>query len=74
MEDNNINFYQGTTNVIKLDNNKDPLEQIKERIAEFFNMRNVHFLFGSGISCNAIPNMHGLYDVVKEKNDNPNSK
>lgn len=70
MKGNNINFYQGTTNIIKTDNNKEPLEQVKERIAEFFNMRNVHFLFGSGISCNAIPNMQGLFDAAKEKINN----
>lgn len=40
------------------------IEEIKKRIAEFFNIKNIHFLFGSGTSCNAIPNMHGLYKAV----------
>jgi len=63
-----INFYQGTTNLIKEEGaKKQPLEYIKERVAEFFNMKNVHFLFGSGTSCNAIPNMEGLYDAVRKK-------
>lgn len=40
------------------------IEEIKKRIAEFFNIKNIHFLFGSGTSCNAIPNMQGLYRTV----------
>jgi hypothetical protein len=62
---NDINFYQGTTSLIKEE--EKTLEQIKNRITEFFNMKNIHFLFGSGTSCNAIPNMQGLYDAVNKK-------
>ncbi|MDR0604094.1 MAG: SIR2 family protein [Bacteroidales bacterium] len=74
MENNNINFYQGTTNLIKQGGPKQPLEQIKDRISEFFNMKNVHFLFGSGTSCNAIPNMKGLYDAVRKDIYSQNNK
>ena len=45
-----------------LDDSK--IEEIKKRIAEFFNIKNIHFLLGSGTSCNAIPNMKGLYKEV----------
>ena len=63
-----INFYQGTTSILKNDTNDvKPIEQIKTRIAEFFNMKNIHFLFGSGTSCNAIPNMKGLYCKLLRK-------
>lgn len=40
------------------------IDEIKKRIAEFFNIKNIHFLLGSGTSCNAIPNMKGLYKEV----------
>lgn len=45
-----------------LDDSK--IEEIKRRIAELFNIKNIHFLLGSGTSCNAIPNMKGLYKRV----------
>jgi hypothetical protein len=71
----NINFFQGQTNILKgVDNSDrstidDKLTRIKEKINEFFNMKNIHFLLGSGASCDAIPNMRGLYNAVKEKID-----
>jgi hypothetical protein len=69
----NINFVQGARDLISArDLNSGgvaSLEQIKTRIAEFFNMKNVNFLFGSGTSCDAIPNMKGLFDVVKNEID-----
>lgn len=40
------------------------IEEIKKRITEFFNIKNIHFLFGSGTSCNAIPTMQGLFKEV----------
>lgn len=67
-----ISFFQGQKDLLKSmqDNDDESLrdEQINEiqkRIMEFFNMRNIHFLFGSGTSCNAIPNMGGLFLEVK---------
>jgi len=69
-----INFYQGQTDLlsdIKENSDKDNIEElqiqeIQKRIVEFFNVKNIHFLFGSGTSCNAIPNMKGLFSAVKE--------
>ena len=63
-----MNFYQGTTDLLK-DIKKEAdgdiqelqLQEIKSRLVEFFNIKNIHFLFGSGTSCNAIPNMKGLF-------------
>ncbi|MCQ2329309.1 MAG: SIR2 family protein [Paludibacteraceae bacterium] len=64
-----IHFYQGTENFFSTHqetNENEKIEIIKNRISDFFNMKNVHFLFGSGTSCPAIPNMTGLYAKVKE--------
>lgn len=67
-----INFYQGQTDILELIQDKDAeslkdeqIKEIQKRIMEFFNVRNIHFLFGSGTSCNAIPSMKGLYSVVE---------
>ena len=68
---NDLNFYQGTTDLLK-DIKKEAdgdiqelqLQEIKSRLVEFFNIKNIHFLFGSGTSCNAIPNMKGLFKEV----------
>ena len=67
-----IYFFQGKENYLKThhvddnDNNKK-IEIIKNRILEFFNMKNVHFLFGSGTSCPAIPSMNGLFKRMNEE-------
>ena len=68
---NDLNFYQGTTDLlkdIKKEADRDiqelQLQEIKSRLVEFFNIKNIHFLFGSGTSCNAIPNMKGLFKEV----------
>lgn len=72
----NIHFYQGQNNLLSnfddktyIDNentDEQKILEIKKRIAEFFNIKNIHFLFGSGTSCNAIPNMKGLLKNVKK--------
>lgn len=66
-----INFYQGQTDLLELIQIKDSdsiknehVIEIQKRIMEFFNIKNIHFLFGSGTSCNAIPNMKGLHSEV----------
>jgi hypothetical protein len=51
-----INFHQGKKFSI-----------IKERISELFNMKNIHFLFGSGTSVSAIPTMEGLFDATNNE-------
>ena len=69
-----INFYQGQIDLLSdvkedsEDKNSEELQiqEIQKRIVEFFNVKNIHFLFGSGTSCNAIPNMKGLFDAAKE--------
>lgn len=64
----NLHFFQGQSNYL-VENNikeKEYKQAVKAKIAEFFNMKNVCFLFGAGTSCPAIPNMKGLYDKVVE--------
>lgn len=69
-----IHFQQGQTDLLAgLKENPSEesstdaqIEEIKKRIVEFFNVKNIHFLFGSGTSCNSIPSMNGLFDKVKE--------
>lgn len=77
-EKSNINFYQGQFDLLKqiYDEHKDKskevieekiLEEIKTKIAEFFNIKNIHFLFGSGTSSGAVPVMSGLFCSVLKK-------
>ncbi|MFA5720548.1 MAG: SIR2 family protein, partial [Acholeplasmataceae bacterium] len=52
--------------------------EIKTKIAEFFNVKNVSFLFGCGTSSPAIPIMRGLFcsatkKLVKLKNEEKNN-
>ena len=62
----NLNFFQGQSDYFLENGIKDEecKNAVKAKIAEFFNMKNVCFLFGAGTSCPAIPNMKGLYDKV----------
>lgn len=64
-----IHFFQGKEDYLTTHhvNDDNKIEIIKNKISEFFNMKNVHFLFGSGTSCPAIPNMKGLFEKVEEK-------
>lgn len=67
-----LNFYQGLSNYFVENGINDETkfkDAVKTKIAEFFNMKNVCFLFGAGTSCPAIPNMKGLYDKVTEALD-----
>lgn len=58
-----LRFAQGTINILPTpkDFNKN-IEFLKEKIREFFNLKNVNFLFGSGTSSGAIPTMSQLYE------------
>jgi hypothetical protein len=66
-----IYFFQGKEDYLMthhVDGDDDrKIEIIRNRILEFFNMKNVHFLFGSGTSCPAIPNMNGLFERMEEE-------
>ena len=63
-----LHFFQGQSDYLKKNNIKEDERKnaVKAKIAEFFNMKNVCFLFGAGTSCPAIPNMAGLYAKVEK--------
>ena len=56
-------YFQGSTDFEK------NLSLLKDKIREFFNLKNVNFLFGSGTSSGAISTMASLYNslVISEK-------
>lgn len=63
-----LHFFQGQSDYLEENNIKEDERKnaVKAKIAEFFNMKNVCFLFGAGTSCPAIPNMAGLYAKVEK--------
>jgi hypothetical protein len=71
VEGSSLHFKQGTSDYFVQNKLEDvdfckKKEAVKAKILEFFNMKNVCFLFGAGTSSPAIPNMAKLYDQVKE--------
>lgn len=53
---------QGTSDYFQSDSDfESRLSILKDKIREFFNLKNVNFLFGSGTSNGAIPTMSELY-------------
>ena len=63
-----LRFAQGTINILPTPNdfNKN-LEFLKEKIREFFNLKNVNFLFGSGTSSGCHSYMKILLFTLKKK-------
>ena len=62
---NELTVYQGTKDFFKEEMSfAKKLETLKERLREFFNLKNVNFLFGSGTSNGAIPTMKELYEKL----------
>lgn len=51
-------FFQGSTDFGK------NLQLLKDQLREFFNLKNVNFLLGSGTSAGAIPTMKKLYESL----------
>ncbi|GGA87320.1 hypothetical protein GCM10008015_29980 [Flavobacterium palustre] len=63
-----IKFYQGVKDLTSNFKDEEQLiEGIKEKMNDFFNMKNICFLFGSGTSSGSIPTMKEL--VTKAKNE-----
>lgn len=64
-----IKISQGTSDLLaSLKSDAKPeekLELVKNKIREFFNLKNINFLFGSGTSSGAIPTMNGLFENLK---------
>lgn len=61
-----IHFLQGNEDFFEKVTAENKLQVVKDKIKEFFNMKNVNFLFGSGTSSPAIPVMKGLLKAIRE--------
>lgn len=65
-----IRFIQGTSDFFHGSKDFDKnLSLLKDKIREFFNLKNVNFLFGSGTSSGAIPTMSKLYEALHFDNE-----
>lgn len=69
-----IHFFQGNTDLVPENKEnteaayKDIIDKIiKPKFNEFFNLKNIHFLFGSGTSSHSIPTMAGLLETLSKK-------
>jgi hypothetical protein len=67
----NIKFYQGTDSLSK-STNEETLKLIKQKLFDLLNMKNIHFLFGSGTSTGtkelpAIPTMKDFIIKIEAK-------
>lgn len=60
-----IHFYQGSE-ALKTKDSKDSLDAIKQKMAEFSNVKNVSFLLGAGVSSGAILDMKGMHDEISQ--------
>lgn len=60
-----IHFLQGNEDYFKKVTAENRLQVVRDKIKEFFNMKNVHFLLGSGTSSPAIPVMQGLLKAIR---------
>lgn len=69
-EESNMFFYQGTEELFsknKLNNDGEKISFLKQKITDFLNIKNIHFLFGSGVSSGSIPTMSGFIKKVENK-------
>lgn len=73
MTDNEMTYIEkGKEYVLKEDNTSEPekaktLKQVKDRVHELLNVKNVHFLLGAGASSPAIPVMSKLQENFEKK-------
>ena len=58
-------FFQGNEDYFEKVTAENRMQVVKDKIKEFFNMKNVYFLFGSGTSSPAIPVMKGLMTGIR---------
>lgn len=61
-----LHFLQGNDDYFEKVTAENKMQVVKDKIKEFFNMKNVNFLFGSGTSSPAIPIMKGLLRAIRE--------
>ena len=69
MKKDNIIATQGLNSLFDgqpdIDSTEKKVELIKTKLREFFNLKNVNFLFGAGTSSGAIDTMSELYKNLK---------
>lgn len=65
--DKNVKFFQGLDELLKNKNDADTLKLIKQKIFDLSNMKNIHFLFGAGVSAGAIPTMKEFIVEIEKK-------
>lgn len=61
-----LHFLQGNDDYFEKVTAENKMQIVKDKIKEFFNMKNVNFLFGSGTSSPAIPVMKGLLKAIRK--------
>ena len=68
MKRDNIIATQGLTSLFDgqpdIDSTEKKVELIKTKLREFFNLKNVNFLFGAGTSSGAIDAMSNLSELI----------
>ena len=78
MKQDNIIATQGLTNLFAgqpdMDSTDKKVEFIKTKLREFFNLKNVNFLFGAGTSNGAIDTMSELYKHLEFSKDEKNEE
>ncbi len=65
-----MNFYQGTEELLeknKLTDTDKKLAFVKQKITDFLNIKNIHFLFGAGVSSGSIPTMKNFIAKIEEQ-------
>ena len=77
-KDDNIIATQGLTNLFAgqpdMDSTEKRIELIRTKLREFFNLKNVNFLFGAGTSSGAIDTMSELYKNLKFSDEEDEEK
>jgi len=72
IDDKKVKFFQGLDKLSKSKNDSNALKLIKQKIFDLSNMKNIHFLFGSGASTGtkelpAIPTMKDFIAKIEGK-------
>jgi len=62
-----VKYFQGLDELSANKSDADSLKLIKQKISDLSNMKNIHFLFGAGISAGAIPTMKEFIVEIEAK-------
>jgi len=67
IDDKKVKLFQGLDELLKNKSDADTLKLIKQKIFDLSNMKNIHFLFGAGVSAGAIPTMKEFIVEIEKK-------